>query len=152
MINKKMVVLNNARKKEQIDKMKKIMAEDICPFCPKYLTKYHDFPIERTGKFWSVTKNDYPYDGTAIHYLFIYKKHIENISQISTPAFGELLTHLKWLIKKYKLPAGGFAMRFGDPDYTQASVTHLHAHLIVGEKITTNNKNKYLNFPIGYQK
>ena len=86
MKKQKLLDLSNARQAEQLAKMKKIIAEGVCPFCPKYLAKYHDFPIEKSGKFWSVTKNDYPYDGSALHYLFIYKnsvfkpihQHIEN--------------------------------------------------------------------------
>lgn len=129
--------------------MAKILAEGICPFCPKYLEKYHDNPIEKKGKWWSITRNDYPYEGSTLHYLFIYKRHIENASEISTPAFAELINHIKQLIKKYKLPAGSLVMRFGDSDYTSASVTHLHAHLIVGGKKSKDKEE--LNVPVGYK-
>ncbi|PIS43578.1 hypothetical protein COT23_00580 [Candidatus Kaiserbacteria bacterium CG08_land_8_20_14_0_20_50_21] len=41
--------------------------------------------------------------------------------------------HIKWISKKYKLPAGSFFMRFGDKHYTGASVTqHLHVQLFIG--------------------
>lgn len=147
--NKKSVILNAARTEEQKRKMAEIIKERICPFCPKYLKEYHDNPIEKIGKYWSITKNDYPYEGSKYHYLFIYNKHVEHIEKITEPAFVEILEHIKWLTKKYKLPAGGFVMRFGEPEYTGASVTHLHAHLIFGKKQAKNSKS--LDVPIGYK-
>lgn len=149
MLRKKILNFEHAKTPAQIEKMKKITSEKICPFCYKYLEKYHDAPIEKKGKYWSVTKNDYPYTGSFLHYLFIHKQHIENISQITSPAFVELLQHLKWLTKKYNLPAGGFFMRFGDSDYTGATVSHLHAHLIVGGK--KEGKSNPLNASLGYK-
>lgn len=150
MKQKKLLDLKNARLKEQKKKMKKIITDGVCPFCPKYLKKYHDHPIEKIGKFWAVTKNDYPYKGSKIHYLFIYKRHIENISQISPLSLVELTNQIKALIKKHKIPGGALVMRFGDSDYTSASVTHLHAHLISGGKIQ-KNENEELNVPVGYK-
>ena len=132
--------------------MEELTKMDACLFCPKYLKPYHDNQIEKTGKYWVITKNDYPYDGTVHHYLIIYKKHIEHIKDVSRAGFSELADHLKWLSKKDKLPAGGLAIRFGDSDYTGASVAHLHAQLLVGDKVNSKNKNKVLNFPIGYKK
>lgn len=133
--------------KAKMEELKKIGA---CPFCPKYLKPYHDNPIERMGKYWAVTKNDYPYKGTVLQYLLIHRKHIEHIEEITGPAFAELAGHLKWLTKKYKLPAGSFALRFGDTDYTGATLAHLHGQFLIGVK--ANSKNKAINFPVGYQK
>jgi len=146
---KKILNFHHARAGQQTEKMKKIASEKICPFCPKYLAKYHDAPIEKKGRYWAVTQNDYPYEGSRWHFLFIHRRHIEQASQITGPAFAELSQHLKYLIKKYKLPAGGFFMRFGNSDYTGATVIHLHAHLIVGG--ARNKKTKPLDVPLGYK-
>lgn len=146
---KKFLNLGNARVKAQSEKMQKIIEHGVCPFCPKFLEKYHDHPIEKIGQYWAVTKNDYPYDGTTAHYLLIHKKHIEHASQITPAAWAELSTIFKWLTKKLKLPAGSFFMRFGDPDYTGASVTHLHAHILISQKNT--KQTEALNVPLGYK-
>ncbi len=129
--------------------MKKILKAGICPFCPTYLEKYHDNPIEKKGKFWVVTKNDYPYEGSRYHYLFISKKHVEHIEELESKAFAELVNLIKWLTKKHKIVGGGFFMRFGDYKHTGASVTHLHAHLIVGKK--KDKRKDILNVPLGYK-
>jgi len=148
----KLLNFRHTREVAQKVKMKELAKIGACPFCPKYLKPYHDNPIEKTGQYWVVTKNDYPYPGTNHHYLIIHRKHIEHLKEITKPAMAELADHLKWLSKKYKLPAGGLTIRFGNSDYTGASVAHLHAHLLVGGIIKSKNKTKILNFPIGYQK
>jgi len=143
----KTVILKAARTEAQKNKMRDILKKGICPFCPKYLEKYHDHPIEKQGKFWVITKNDYPYEGSKYHYLFISKKHIEHIEELEPKAFAELASLAKWLSKKHNLLGGSFFMRFGNPKYSSASVTHLHAHLIVGKK----KSKEILNVPLGYK-
>lgn len=39
-------------------------------------------------------------------------------------------------------------MRFGNTDYTGATVSHLHAHLIYPE-VDKSKKSKTVNFPVG---
>ena len=149
---KKLQDFSHAHNVNQLRKMKEIDKLGICHLCPKYLEKYHDSPIEKMGKYWAVTKNDYPYSGTALHYMLIHRKHIEHISQLTAPALAELAQHFKWLSKKYKLPAGGFFMRFGDTRYTGATATHLHAHVVLGAPRNKNKKQKILNAPLGYER
>ena len=112
--------------------LRQILKDGVCPFCKEHFI-YHTNPILKEGKFWLVTKNSAPYTGTKIHLLLLHKKHIEHVDRLSPAAWGELLSHLKWISKTYKLPAGSFFMRFGDMRYTGASVTqHLHAQIFVG--------------------
>lgn len=134
MANKSLCNLNHARGADQKQNMERALKDKVCLFCPRYISKYHVSPIERKGKFWLITKNDYPYDGAELHYLFIYHRHIESLSQIKPEAMTELIGHLKWLEKKFHLKGGSILIRFGDSDQTSASVTHLHGHLIVGGK------------------
>jgi diadenosine tetraphosphate (Ap4A) HIT family hydrolase len=118
--------------------LKKIQKDGVCPFCPKYF-KYHTKPILAEGKHWLVTENFAPYGGTRLHFLFLHKKHVEHVDKVSPAAWQELLTHIKKITRKYKIPGGSFFMRFGNEQYTGASVTHLHAQMIVGSKRDKNS-------------
>ncbi len=120
--------------------IKKIIKDGVCPFCPKYFLTYHTRPILRSSKHWLVTENMAPYTGADHQYLFILKKHFETVTEISETAWKELLLHLRWLVRTYKLPSGGFFMRFGDARYSGASVAHLHAQLVVGTRRYKNAK------------
>ncbi len=134
MTKKKFVHAPNANDRAEYHSvLKKITRDNVCPFCPAHF-KYHTRPILRTGKHWLLTENMSPYEGTKKHFLFIHKKHIETPQKLSAAAWKELLSHLNWVSKKYRLPAGGFFMRFGDMHYTGASVAHLHAQMIIGSK------------------
>jgi len=108
----------------------KIRRDSVCPFCPKHLTQYHKKPIIKTGRFWILTDNMYPYKGTRHHLLLIHKKHIERFSDISPAAWQELSRLVNFAVKKRAVKGAAFVMRFGDTSYTGASVSHLHANLI----------------------
>lgn len=150
--NKKLQDFHHARHPDQLRKMKEIAERGICHLCPKYLEEYHDYPIEKIGRYWAITKNDYPYQGANLHYLFIHRKHIEHITQITAQAWTELTIHFKWLANKYNLPGGGFFIRFGDSRYTGATASHLHGHLLIGVQRKGKEKQKIINVPLGYQK
>lgn len=112
--------------------LKKILRDGVCPFCPETF-KYHTRPILRSGKYWLVTENFAPYAGTKHHFLLLHKKHIEHVEAVTPAAWTELLSHIKWVSKKYRFPGGAFFMRFGDKQYNGASVTeHVHAQLFIG--------------------
>ena len=147
MVKKKLLNIKHTRHPNQKTKMKQLLKEGVCPFCPKYLEKYHDSPILKKGKYWSITLNDYPYSETKYHFLIISKKHLVKASEISRLAGTELIDHLNWLSKKYKINTGIFLMRFGDTKKTGATVEHLHYHLIVGSR-----KDQALQFFVGYKK
>jgi ATP adenylyltransferase len=136
MAKKKFVDLDGAgERKEYANVLKKIKKDGVCPFCPENF-KYHTRPILKNGTHWFITENFAPYTGTKHHFLLLHKKHIESTSEISTNSWNDLLLLIKWAIKKYKLPAGSFFMRFGDTRYTGGSVSHLHAQLFVGSPRT----------------
>ena len=52
-------------------------------------------------------------------------------------------------IKKYKIKGGGLTLRFGEQNYTGATVLHLHFHLIVPKLKPKSKLAKIVNFPIG---
>lgn len=134
MVKKSLVNLKHTRSAGQKDNMIQAVKDGVCLFCPAHIKKYHVSPIEKKGKYWMITKSDYPYTGTKLHYLFIYNKHIDTLKKIRPEAMIELIRHLKWLEKKFKVKGGSILVRFGDSSRTSASITHLHGHLIIGGK------------------
>ncbi|MEK7099085.1 MAG: HIT domain-containing protein [Patescibacteria group bacterium] len=127
--------------------IKKIQQDGVCPFCPEYLKKYHLRPIIRDGVHWTLTDNMYPYKGAKHHLLFIHKKHIERLSDISPAGWTELHDLAMFATKKRRIKGGALAMRFGDTVYTGASVAHLHAQ-IISKDMTEKNPNPVL-FRVG---
>lgn len=120
--------------------IQKIQKDGVCPFCPVNLAQYHKKPIIKTGRFWILTDNMYPYPGARDHLLLIHKKHIESIADIVSAAWSELLRLARTEIKKRHIGGGTFYIRFGDTTYTGASVTHLHANLIAPDIRRKNRK------------
>lgn len=144
------VNLTNSRLKEQKERMSKIKIDGVCPFCLENLKKYHKSPIVKIGKFWIITKNDFPYKGSRVHFLAVYKKHIKHISEIEPISLRELLIFFKELSEENKIKGGTMLMRFGDTNYTGGTVKHLHAQLISGGKQSKNKKP--IKIKIGHHK
>lgn len=129
----KHVDLDNARVDEQRRVMQEIMEVGHCPFCSENLAKYHKQPILREGKFWLVTHNQWPYQFTKLHLLFIYKTHVTHLNEIDPESGRELIELAQWAATEYEVPGGGLAMRFGDTDYSAGTVAHLHAQFLVAD-------------------
>jgi diadenosine tetraphosphate (Ap4A) HIT family hydrolase len=133
MANDPLMNINNARTELQIENMKKIEAEGFCPFCPEHMKKYHTPPILKTGAYWYVTPNMYPYDNTKHHILFITNEHITDSRTLSSEAWAELQAQVNWVMTEHNITNGTLLMRSGDMTKTGSTVLHLHAQLIVGE-------------------
>lgn len=125
------VDIANSRKEDQRAIMERIVEEGHCPFCLDNLRLYHQAPILKDGDFWILTPNQWPYENTQHHLLAISKTHIENLSEISPAAAGELFAFFAEYIVQHDIPGGGFAMRFGDTNYSAGTVKHLHAQFII---------------------
>jgi ATP adenylyltransferase len=110
-----------------IDRIKR---DNVCPFCPESLAKYHKNPILKEGKYWLFTDNMYPYEGAKYHELIVHKKHIESLVEVSSEAWTELKMLVDEFTKEKNIPGGTFIMRFGDTRYTGATVRHLHANFV----------------------
>lgn len=130
-MSKQFVDLDNAREDEQRQVMKDIIDSKHCPFCLENLRKYHKQQILKDGKYWLVTPNQWPYENTQYHFLAILKEHAEKLSEVPSDAGKELFELMAWLEKEYDVPGGGFAMRFGDTNYSAGTVNHLHVQFIV---------------------
>lgn len=137
--------INNARKKEQIEVMNKIISDGVCPFCEHNLEKYHPKPILFKTPFWIVTHNAWPYEFTKNHFLLIYRpKHIEDSSDVDKNAYTDLKGIIAKLTSEHGLVSGTFLMRFGDMEKTGASVKHIHAQIV-----ESNPKDPNYNSKIG---
>jgi ATP adenylyltransferase len=130
-MTKPFVDLDNARKDEQRVVMQDIIAADECPFCLENLRKYHQQPILQETEHWLLTPNQWPYDHTKIHLLAIYKSHAERLAEIAPKAGQDLLELMQWAEQEYSVPGGGWAMRFGDTNYSAGTVLHIHAQFLV---------------------
>ncbi len=124
------VDIDNARLDVQRKVMQDIDVAGHCPFCIENLEKYHTEPIIKKGTYWLVTKNQWPYEHTKVHYLLINLTHVEHISQLDSAAGVELIELAQWLSKEFGVVGGGLVMRFGDTNYSAGSVSHLHAQFI----------------------
>jgi ATP adenylyltransferase len=119
----------------------------LCPFCPENF-KYHKKKlIEECGN-WFLTENSWPYKNTKYHFIIISKKHKENFSDLSKKDFEDVKELVNFAIKKFDIKGGALSLRFGDTDYTGATVCHLHFHIISPE-LDENSKSKTVYFPIG---
>lgn len=77
----------------------RIQKRGTCPFCTENLKKEHKKPILRTGKYWTLTKAQFPYEEARMHFLIISKKHAKNISDLNIRSGNELFSLLQWLEK-----------------------------------------------------
>ncbi len=127
-----------AKRSNYSDVIASIIEAGHCPFCQEHFLQYHTKPILRTGTFWLVTKNAWPYEGTTQHFLLVSIPHVEAIEDVVEDSWAELHTHIAYLKKKYKMQGVSLLMRSGEPSMTGASVRHLHAQLLVGVKRNTN--------------
>ena len=124
----------NARTEEQKKLMAQIEADGVCPFCAEHFRTYHPKPILRETDYWFVTENMSPYEGTKLHFLFVYKPaHVTSPDDLLPEATQDLFMLVSWLTETYKIQGGSFFMRFGNTAYNGSSVEHLHAQLITGE-------------------
>lgn len=127
----KHVDLDNARLDDQRQVMKDIISADHCPFCAEHLMRYHQQPILKETTFWTLTTNQWPYANTKLHLLAIYKPHATTLSELDPAAGAELFSLLQWIEQSYQVPGGGWAMRFGDTNYSAGTVNHLHVQFLV---------------------
>ena len=91
-----------------------------------------------------MTNNSWPYRNTNQHLVIIGKKHKENFKELASRDWSEIDYLVNFAIKKWRIKGGALAMRFGDTDYTGASVAHLHFH-IISPKINSENPVVSLN-------
>ena len=124
-----------------------IEKSELCPFCPENF-KYHKKGIIKDYGNWFLTENSWPYKNTKYHFIIICKNHKENFSDLSVEDFTDVRKLVNFAIKEYEIKGGALTLRFGDTNYTGATVCHLHFHLICPE-LDQSLKSMTVNFPIG---
>jgi len=147
-MKKNFVNIKNAKNGEYKNVIEEIAKTGKCPFCKDNL-KYHRKPILKRINKWFLTEATWPYKNIRCHFMILGEKHRENFLELKKDDLEAVSSLVKWAIKKYKIKGGGLAIRFGNTDYTGASVAHLHFHLI-SPKINKKTGNaEVVNFPIG---
>ena len=122
--------LDAARQDEQRAYMEELEAAGICVFCPEHVERYHREPVEYTGTHWYVTRNDYPYEGAAAHYLIVARSHVASFEELPDDAGAELWAIRRRLARTLAPLATATVERSGDMRYNGGSVAHLHVHLV----------------------
>ncbi len=141
-IKKRVVNPRFAKTAEYRKVIKSIEVEGKCPFCPENF-KYHKHPILKRNRGWFITRCSWPYKNTDYHFLIISEKHRESLSFLASTDLFPVYRLANWAKIKFGIKGGALTVRFGDTDFTGATVCHLHFHLIVPKR------GKTVNFPVG---
>jgi diadenosine tetraphosphate (Ap4A) HIT family hydrolase len=147
-MKKQFVNIGNARKGEYKKVIEEIARTGKCPFCKENL-KYHRKPEFKRKNGWFLTENTWPYKDARWHLIILNDEHKENFSELTKKDLEAVAFLANWAIKEYKIKGGVLAIRFGDTNYTGASVSHLHFHLISPKKDKKTSRARTVNFPIG---
>lgn len=126
----------NARKQDQLDIMIRQEFNDIDPLDPNIIEQEIIF---RT-RHWYVSKNRFPYEGVEHQFLITSYNSVYRIEDMNSEMWEELARIWIKLKKEYNLSGGAMCFRFGNPELSGASLTRLHAHVIVPYE---NNKTKF---------
>ena len=118
-----------------------------CPFCPDNF-RYHKNLILKKLHGWFITESSWPYKNSQKHFLIISPDHKETLAELRARDIESILSLSKWAVQKYRIRGGALTMRFGESDFTGATVSHLHAHLIYPANGKGKNY-KTVIFPIG---
>ena len=126
-----------ARGDEQRRYMEELEAAGVCVFCPEHVREHHREPVEHAGRHWYVTKNDYPYEGAAAHYLVVSTQHVTSFDELPDEAGAELWAIKRMLKAQLEPTAIATVERSGNMLYNGGSVAHLHVHLVALEQEPT---------------
>ncbi len=141
--NKKKVVNPKFAKNDEYGEIINIIEkEGKCPFCSNNF-KYHKHPILKRQCDWFITKISWPYKNTEHHFLIISDFHKEQLSELNNNDLKNVNFLMNWAIEEFGIKGGALTLRFGDTEYTGATVCHIHFHLIAPKA------SKTVNFPIG---
>lgn len=145
---KKFVNIKNARAGEYKKVIEEIATTGKCPFCKENF-KYHKKPVYKRKNDWFLTNNSWPYENAENHLIVLGDAHKEDFSELTKKDLESVAFLTNWAIKKWDIKGGAITMRFGDTNYTGASVNHIHFH-IISPKIDKKTKHaRIVNFPIG---
>jgi ATP adenylyltransferase len=128
--------LENYRTAEQLADMRELEARGLCLFCPDGLREHNRQRVLRETRHWTITPNEFPYPGTALHLLLVPHQHVGDLVDLDPEAQADFFTALRWVRDHYELTHYGLGVRNGDCRYTGATIRHVHAHVLVGDPAT----------------
>ena len=130
--------LDAARSPEQRAYMERLERERICVFCPEHFARFNSEPVLSSGEHWYVTRNAYPYEGAAGHYLIIPHRHVTSFDELPDEAGAELWRLKRELREQLAPVALATVERSGDMRFNGGSVAHLHTHVVVLDAAPTH--------------
>jgi diadenosine tetraphosphate (Ap4A) HIT family hydrolase len=134
-MNKSGLDLKNARSKEYADAMKKIITDEVCPFCHDFVEKaipaYHPNPIIVENDSWVATRNGWPYANTKEHLIFVIKRHIYTPEEMTEKEMLDFWDIVKQSKQQLEITHSTIFMRSASTGKTGATVRHLHAQMVV---------------------
>jgi diadenosine tetraphosphate (Ap4A) HIT family hydrolase len=110
--------------------MMRLERESTCIFCDERAGSEHAAEVIKTGDYWYVTTNDFPYEGTVAHYLIVARDHVNSFDQLPDAAGAELWSLRRLLKARVAAPAFATVERSGDMRLNGGSVEHLHVHMV----------------------
>lgn len=140
--NFKYIYPPNARKQEQLDIMIKQEMNGIDPLSSDVI----DQNILFKTNCWYVSENRFPYEGVEHQFLVVSLNPVYRIEDMNQEMWNELINIWLKLTADFNIPGGALCFRFGNPALSGASLTRLHAHLIVPKE------NAKTRFSIGGRK
>ena len=114
--------------------MEQLESDGICVFCPEHVADYQREPVEHEGEHWYVTRNGFPYEGAAEHYLIVSRRHVVSFEELPDEAGAELWAIRRMLAGRLGAVAYATVERSGDMRFNGGSVAHLHVHLLALER------------------
>jgi diadenosine tetraphosphate (Ap4A) HIT family hydrolase len=122
----------NARTAEQRAEMARLDAAGICLFCPEYLASHPRQRIAFSTRHWTVTPNEFPYPGTRLHVLLVPHQHASDLLELSDEVRADFWVALAAVAEASELRYYGLGVRNGECQFTGATISHVHAHVLVG--------------------
>ena len=123
--------LGNARTQAQYQEMVRLEAAGVCLFCPEGFSASKKQIIAAVGE-WTLTTNDFPYEGTLHHFLIVPLRHVTDLCELTGAELSDLALVIAKAKQDYCFDYYGLGARNGDPAFTGGTIRHLHFHLIVG--------------------
>ena len=125
--------MSNYRTADQLAEMERLEAAGICLFCPSGLRESGQQRILLETSHWTVTLNTYPYQGTSFHALLVPHQHASDMVDLDPESQQDFWNALAAVRSRYSLAYYGLGVRNGDCRFTGGTITHVHAHVIVGD-------------------
>lgn len=140
--------LERVRSPQQRALYEDLTRKGICMFC-RDGHEIAGVPVIKTGTYWTLARNRYPYSGAQGHYMCLYNDHVTSSDAVDPASWNELMQ----LFREQSLEDFGHtnfsvAMRHGAMAHTCSTVAHLHVHCLIG--IPGKAGDKTIDMSLGY--